>query len=1828
MVLRDWEDYVKGILAADHLKASDPYYDWYGNEKLKNGGGVYHLCGSRLQDCPMRLSRADRRELVHVQRWRMVNPLIMAENEYMKALAVELVKDWVQGFVPAERVPEPAVGRAPGPPGGGGGDHTGLDRAAEEARKGGAAEELGAEGQRKEKKVPEKIEPRGSVGALLERRAAEQREAWRKKESERKRKKKERGRSRSRRRHKRRSKERSATSSRSRSAGGGSTQSSESFQLPSARGEDELWRLSKRHPGRLLKAAMKELQRYLGDRAGTEEGEDDWSRYRMMGYINQIVMSRFPAGQMGVRNQREMVTLGTGVDLLLAGRLPELGDLMIQRLKALETSLGDQSWQTARHQELIPPMAASLTGELERRKAARHELAQSKLKNMMSKNRGQNSKSAAEEKPRADEAGEVRRQAQGDSKRSRRKGREAGRGPQAGQGSSSERRRRKRKREKEKALLEERQERKRQRRDKEAAGSKPHSPEGSYEQESFETTAVTPDADHLLETMKAWLKTEECGGLSIAQNGALLALAISRSGTPLSKYMERLAGPGSDDGGEGKRQRSLLPMPLLPDSKVELQKIWETGEFRRLAGTWGQKMAQDRLWETVKDFVDDTSEVKEKVPRSPEMGEWGTKLGDVRISYHGEVVEKAQRLTLDQILPGLPPAGFGGSVRLVELCDGELRERLEDALGNLLFEEELPEDLPSPRVHASPEQWELIVQELYKRGLVVPVEDPVEVKGKMLLNGAFGVPKPGKYLDDERSVLRFIMDFRCTNAATRILTGDVGTLSGAAALQHVVLPEGHVVRLSADDLVAAFYLFGLPPEWSRMMCFRETVPWSVLGVERPGRVHVGAAVLPMGWASAVGVLQHAHRRLALRSLLAGGAALIPALEIRRDAIFPDLGLADSLWSLYLDDTSLLELMEKKVAESLAGKPSEEQLRLRRAYEHWGIPVSEGKALVRATTGEKLGAVLDGDKGLLKGATRRALETLSLGFWILRQETVPRKSLQVFLGREVHTMQFRRPLFGVFDYLWKEISAGEVMRSLSVKAVEEVLLAGMCQALRVTNLRAKVSDLVTASDASESGGGVVYGGKLTSQGIKEMYLAEEEADEVTMEAGSLDEKQVTLVFDCFAGIGGLSRALQLARIKVDRLVVIEQDPACRRLNTVRWPGCDVWTDITKITKKDVERMMRSVPGLTLVIAGGGSPCQGLSQLSSKRLHLADPRSQLFYKYSEILGWIEEVANEMKITCVQMLENVLGDDEDVAEMSTELGTKPILCCASGVSGVRRPRLYWSNVELEEHSSYTRAHYPLYDEVIFEEKTEPLEKVADPGWHWPHGEVDEQLRLPTFTRAIPRRKPPPDPAGIRSCDEETLDLWRQDEMMYPPYTYKEEYRFAPEGKMVGTRVASVGERERLMGFPTGYTLAMHKHEPKSKEEELCQAVTRSAALGNSFHAVTVACLMDLWLWTAQVRTDPIGATAIVEAWHEEMGKEKYESFGLLEVEGYKQLYSHEENNEEEKLLSQEKSARRAEWMRLCTHSKKGGKDPDFLGARLVHQFLRRTEFRGSDVRLDLGVTYRPDAIQRCSVDPRRLERQKLGRLSEQRVSQNTKARYQVALQGAASYAGTTPEVLVRMHNLDEILCGYLEKLWEDGDTKTMASYALASIQFHRPALKGQLKQSWQLLSLWNKLEQPRRATPLDPQLLLAFAGVFLKWHWRDLAHLCVVGFCGLLRTGEMFQLRREHVVLPRQKGQSAILFLHDTKTAQRNLLQQEKVLISEEMGIRSLQALCKGKSTGDALTEVSPARFRKVWKEVVNHLKLGQFNYMPYSLRRGAATSAYREGMSFDKLLVKGR
>ena len=68
------------------------------------------------------------------------------------------------------------------------------------------------------------------------------------------------------------------------------------------------------------------------------------------------------------------------MDHLLSGELGRCGDLLVQRFKAIEQSLGDDgSWAVSRHLELIPG-AASLATMGEQTEAAKAELRAQKLK--------------------------------------------------------------------------------------------------------------------------------------------------------------------------------------------------------------------------------------------------------------------------------------------------------------------------------------------------------------------------------------------------------------------------------------------------------------------------------------------------------------------------------------------------------------------------------------------------------------------------------------------------------------------------------------------------------------------------------------------------------------------------------------------------------------------------------------------------------------------------------------------------------------------------------------------------------------------------------------------------------------------------------------------------------------------------------------------------------------------------------------------------------------------------------------------------------------------------------------------------------------------------------------------------------------------------------------------------------------------------------------------------------------------------------------------------------------------------------------------------------
>lgn len=555
-----------------------------------------------------------------------------------------------------------------------------------------------------------------------------------------------------------------------------------------------------------------------------------------------------------------------------------------------------------------------------------------------------------------------------------------------------------------------------------------------------------------------WLTNNESGGLTATQLGKHLLIQIAKSEGTLARVLNRSLEPPQRS---ERRERNLMPLPLWPDSFDQMVEVLNFEKYKDEPGDWrergktkvkagkalrveglvlwtglvvvalnwlhaggaveaavpvrgghasaAQEAALCRIWEMVKTFVDEKEE-RRGVPRTP-LGGWDQALEKLEVSYTGEVCEKAQKLTLEQVLPGLPSINHGGLVDLCEVVDEKLASRLQKP--ELLIKKEIVDIIPSPKVMCEDEEWNKVVKALYDRKLVKPVSRCPVVDGKPVTNGAFGVVKPGKTTESGKEVLRMIFDLRATNSIMDQIQGDVGKLVGAAGFLKLTVKEGECLLISGEDLTAAFYLFRLPPQWADFMVLEKEVPWDIFVSGKPGKTRVGISVLPMGWNSAVGIMQSAHRQIALRGPQVGGAGLSRWAEITKDSVFPDLE-ESPVWTIYLDDTTIIETVAKKVMEEISGKPPEEQESLRRAYEWWGIPTNAGKALERVSKTERLGAVLDGDKGVLRASTKRMMDLISLGTWLRSRGSAPPRLSRSMLERPFTSFSF----VGVCSQCWR------------------------------------------------------------------------------------------------------------------------------------------------------------------------------------------------------------------------------------------------------------------------------------------------------------------------------------------------------------------------------------------------------------------------------------------------------------------------------------------------------------------------------------------------------------------------------------------------------------------------------------------------------------------------------------------------------------------------------------------------------------------------------------------------------------------------------------------
>jgi hypothetical protein len=172
------------------------------------------------------------------------------------------------------------------------------------------------------------------------------------------------------------------------SASSSSSEASSVFRGASTRksGRDNvIAEVARRTPGRLFTEGLKTMAKFCDPtNARTSGGETmPVAAYQYLTTLGTAAQGmNLPRGA-----QREMQTLAICRDHLARGNTAALGDVLMQRFKAVESSASSTGWEVAQHLELVPHRQFSATSMREQEAAARMTIRESQLQKALKGNR-------------------------------------------------------------------------------------------------------------------------------------------------------------------------------------------------------------------------------------------------------------------------------------------------------------------------------------------------------------------------------------------------------------------------------------------------------------------------------------------------------------------------------------------------------------------------------------------------------------------------------------------------------------------------------------------------------------------------------------------------------------------------------------------------------------------------------------------------------------------------------------------------------------------------------------------------------------------------------------------------------------------------------------------------------------------------------------------------------------------------------------------------------------------------------------------------------------------------------------------------------------------------------------------------------------------------------------------------------------------------------------------------------------------------------------------------------------------------------------------------
>ena len=1192
-----------------------------------------------------------------------------------------------------------------------------------------------------------------------------------------------------------------------------------------------LKRRSQKKPGSVLQMLLDHARSQLDQSAkvGYNQGEElAITKGVKIGSYFAVVVRPQLGQSMG--QAREMHHLGQCIDLLRQGDLDLLGDALASRFMAIHQAALDGSWVTARHLEVHPLEEGSAAGPEVVLQAKRHARLAAKVApgdqthwTQQSKGRGGRGRGAPWQEQPSEAKGKGKKGAKGKGKKQRmahqcRQGdRRQGEGEDSREVAASE-----------------------------AAPTPLALAEREYDNDGPPSHGCRVG---LLKQLVSLCTTYSRTGCALAwlviavHNGLVVDESVQEfSHMWMHEIAKNKLAQHSRKGAtfpirEGELCRltstfktlALTQVVVEPVLKQWSEKAWvflTCCALNRLAGmsavpeVGGWSSSERTAAESIGSAVQRRSDPDVAAPVTEET--WQKELNSRRVGYSGEEISICHELSWEQVCPALPPPEHGGCIDSLLWVGPRTREFLLNPEWLLKQPEEVVLPRMPGKVHMVEADRVKIAHELVRRNVCdwIPVDKVYKLGGVPVLNGLFGVTKPGM-IEDGRPVLRFIMNLTGSNACQIQLEGGCSSLPSITSWQSLVVDKDEVVKIHQSDMSSAFYLFKLPAQWKPYLAFNLCLPGSEMGGIPSVTYALACNVIPMGWLNSVGIMQEISEGLlsALQSTgrnqISRGRLLPPWMN---EILDRSLDENRSWWHIYLDNYAGGERVlpaEDATGAQYFHDSAEE------AWREAGVVSSAKKRVQAATRATELGAEINGENHTSGLSTVKLVKLIQYTLWLVSQPRMQRKFVQIIAGRWVFALQFRRPSMSFLQRTWKFINgSGPVTKDLRMKVKAELLSLVFAAPLHHCFVGAEICPQIVCTDASSTGGSVEVSNQLTLEGcsfVKGSQLLEKSRTSAIVPI---------LLVSLFNGIGGAFRSYDILNISPAGRIAVDLDDAANRITQRRWPGTLLFKDVRAITRQVVQQWSVKFLNISEIHLWAGWPCVDLSSVRHGRLNLQGPQSSLFWEIPRVKQLLEEEFGPT-VTVKYVLENVASMDMSAAEeISAEIGSWPYkLDCMDAVP-MRRPRFAWTSEDIQDTFSDVSIEPKRYWYEVSARAAYPATECwLTPGYAW-DGE-HEQAVFPTCMKSLPRTAPPTKPAGLEKCSAGAIARWREDQFRYPPYQYERRFLITSSDSW---RLLNATEKELLLGYGFNHTILAWSAS-KQKSNRLGFSDCRHRLLGDSF-------------------------------------------------------------------------------------------------------------------------------------------------------------------------------------------------------------------------------------------------------------------------------------------------------------------------------------------------------------------------------------------------------------